>query len=134
MLLAKNYIHINRSQSHYVNSLTFFYYFDNISILNNATTYHTFQLLSHVLNICLIDIDTHDISGYTIATQYLRNLQISEAEMTQYLCNIRMANTNCLTKKYRVPFFCYVLHDKTVIKYLNRSIRFKSLNLTQYIR
>ena len=96
--------------------------------------YDTFQVLSHVLKICFIDIDTHDISGYTIATQYLRNLQISEAEMTQYLCNVKMANTNCLTKKYRVPFFCYALHDKTVIKYLNRPIRFKSLNLTQYIR
>ena len=103
-------------------------------LINNATTYNTFKLLSHVLNLCFIDIDTHDISGYTIATQYLRNLQISEAEMTQYLCNIKMANTNCLTKKYRVPFFSYVLHDKTVIKYLNRPIRFKSLNLTQYIR
>ena len=45
-----------------------------------------------------------------------------------------MANTNCLTKKYRVPFFCYVLYDKTVMKYLDRPVRFKSLNLTQYIR
>ena len=54
--------------------------------------------------------------------------------MTQYLCNIKMATTNALTKKYNVPFFSYVLQDKTVNKYLNRAARFKSLTLTQYIR
>ena len=82
----------------------------------------------------VIDINTHDVSGYTIATQYLRNLQISEAEMTQYLCNIKMATTSALTKKYNVPIFSYVLQDKTVNKYLNRATTFKSLTLTQYIR
>ena len=82
----------------------------------------------------VIDINTHGVSGYTIATQYLRNLQISEAEMTQYLCNIKMATTNALTKKYNVPFFSYVLQDKTVNKYLKRAARFKSLTFTQYIK
>ena len=82
----------------------------------------------------IIDIDTYDMSGYTIGTQYLRNLQISEAEMTQYLCNIKMSATNTLTKKYRVPYFPYVLKDKIVVKYLNRPASFRTLNLTQYIR
>ena len=72
----------------------------------------------------VIDVNTHDVSGYTIEKQYLRNLQISEAEMTQYLCNIKMAATNALTKKYNVPFFSHVLQDKTVNKYLNRAARF----------
>lgn len=84
--------------------------------------------------IVTIDIDTYDISRYTIGTQYLSNLQISEAEMTQYLCNIKMSATNTLTKKYRVPYFPYVLKDKIVLKYLNRPASFRSLNLTQYIR
>ena len=82
----------------------------------------------------IIDIDTYDMSGYTIGTQYLRNLQKSEAEMTQYLCNIKMSATNTLIKKYRVPYFPYVLKDKIVVKYLNRPASFRSLNLTQYIR
>ena len=54
--------------------------------------------------------------------------------MTQCLCNIKMATTNALTKKYNLPFFSYVLQDKTVNKYLNRAARFKSLTLTQYIK
>ena len=33
--------------------------------------------------------------------------------------NIKMAVTNCLTKKYRVPF-ANVLADKMVAKYINR--------------
>ena len=82
----------------------------------------------------IIDIDTYDISEYTIGTQYLRNLQISEAEITQYLCNIKKSATNTLTKKYRVPYFPYVLKDKIVLKYLNRPASFRSLNLIQYIR
>ena len=71
-----------------------------------------------------IDIDTYNLSGYTIETQYLRNSQISEAEMTQYLYNIRMSSTNCLTKKYRVPFFPYVLKAKIILKYPNRPATF----------
>lgn len=63
-----------------------------------------------------------------------RHLQLSVAEMTQYLCNIKMCFTNCLTKKYCVPFFAYVLRGKIVLKYLNRPASFNSLNLTQYIR
>ena len=50
------------------------------------------------LKIIVIDINSYNISGYTIPTEYLRNLQISEAEMTQYLCNIKMSGTNTLTK------------------------------------
>ena len=55
-----------------------------------------------VTTIVFSDINLHDISGYTVGTQYLNNLEISSAEMTQYLCNIKMSSTNCLTKKYRV--------------------------------
>ena len=83
--------------------------------------------------IIIINTDSYDISGYTIATECLQNLQISEAEMIQYLCNIKMSATNTLTKKYRVPYFT-VLKDKIVQKYLNRPASFRSLNLTQYIR
>ena len=82
----------------------------------------------------LSDIDIHDVSGYTVGTQYLQNLSISSAEMTQYLCNIKMSATNCITKKYRVPFFNYVLNDKIVHKYMDRPARFKSLTLTEYYR
>ena len=65
---------------------------------------------------------------------YTNNLQISEAEMTQYLCNIKMFGTNCLAKNYRVPYFSYVLRDKIVNKYMSRPATFRSLSLTQYIR
>ena len=82
----------------------------------------------------LSDIYIHDVSGYTVGTQYLQNLSISSAEMTQYLCNIKMSGTNCITKKYRVPFVNYVLNDKIVLKYMDRPARFKSLTLTQYSR
>ena len=44
--------------------------------------------------------------------------------MTQYLCNIKMATTNALTKKDNAPFF-YAFQDKTVKKYFNRAARFK---------
>ena len=80
------------------------------------------------------DIDMHDISGYTVGTPYLNNLQISLAEMTQYLCNMKMSRTNCITKKYRVPFFNYALTDKIVMKCMNRPVTFKSLTLTEYSR
>ena len=81
-----------------------------------------------------IDIDVQDISGYTVGTQYLNNLEISEAEMTQYLCNIKMSSINCNSKKYRAPYSSYVLEDKVVQKYMNRPNTFSSLNLTQCIR
>ena len=45
--------------------------------------------------------------------------------MTQYLCNIKMSGTNCITKKYRVPFFNYVLTNKIVLKYMDRPAQFK---------
>ena len=80
-----------------------------------------------------IDIDVQDISSYTVGTQYLQNLASSEAEMTQYLCNIKMSSINCNTKKYRVPYFSYVLQDKVVHKYMARPNSFSSMNLTQYI-
>ena len=54
--------------------------------------------------------------------------------MTQYLCNIKIASTNCLTKKYRVSFFTTVLKDKIVLKYMERPQRFESLTLAQYGR
>ena len=54
--------------------------------------------------------------------------------MTQYLCNMKMSHTNCITKKYRVPFFNYALTDKIVMKYMNRPVTFKSLTLTEYSR
>ena len=54
--------------------------------------------------------------------------------MTQYLCNIKIASTNCLTKKYRVPFFMTVIKDKIVSKYIDRSRRFEFLTLAQYGR
>ena len=50
--------------------------------------------------------------------------------MTQYLANIKLGNTNCLTKKYRVPFFEYVLKDQTGVKYMARSTRYKDYTLT----
>ena len=81
-----------------------------------------------------IDIDVQDISGYTVGTQYLRNLALSEGEMTQYLCNIKMSSINCNTKKYRVPYFLYVLQDKIVHKYMARPNSFSSLHSRQYIR
>ena len=62
------------------------------------------------------------------------DLSISAAEMTQYLANIRMSDTNCLTKNYHVPYFSNVLEDKVVIKYLHRPDRFHDKNLTQHIR
>ena len=80
------------------------------------------------------DVDLHDISGYTVGTQYLHNLHISSAEMMQYLCNIKMSNTNAITKKYRVPFFNFVLRDKIVTKYMNRPARCKNLTLTEYLK
>ena len=100
---------------------------------------HQFRLICVIykfvlLQFVLSDIDLHDISGYTVGTQYLNNLEISSAEMTQYLCNIKMSSTKCLTKKYRVPIFNYVLKDKIVMKYINRPARFQSLTLTQYMR
>ena len=76
----------------------------------------------------------HDIYGYTAGTQYLNNLQISSAKMTQYLCNIKMSHTSCIIKKYRVPFFNYILTDKIAMKYMNRPVTFKSLTLTGYLR
>lgn len=45
-----------------------------------------------------------------------------------------MSGTNCISKKYRVPFFNYVLKDKTVLKYMDRPAKFKSLTLTEYSR
>ena len=54
--------------------------------------------------------------------------------MTQYLCNIKISSTNCLTKKYKVPFFTTVLKDKIVIKYMDRPQTFESLTLAQYAR
>ena len=100
---------------------------------------HKFRLICVIYKIVLLQFvfsntDLHDISGYTVGAQYLNNLEISSAEMTQYLCNIKMSSTNCLTKKYRVPFFNYVLKDKIVMKYINRPARFRSLTLTQYKR
>ena len=76
----------------------------------------------------------HDVLGYTVGTQHLQNLSTSSAEMTQYLCNIKISSTNCIPKKYRVPFFNYVLNDKIVLKYMDRPARFKSLTLTEYSR
>ena len=81
-----------------------------------------------------IDIDVQDIY---LAIQWEHNLTTSEAEMTQYLCNIKMLSINCNTKKYCVPYFSYVLRDKIVHKYMARSNSFSSLVhwlLTQYIR
>ena len=113
--LNKNYFYII---FHYVTNLFVIYY-----SFFKFQWYHLFA-----------DIDIHDISGYTVASRYLKNLQISSAEMTQYMSNLKMAGTNCLTKKYRVPFFNNVLKDKIVGKYMNRSQRCDSLTLTQYTR
>ena len=61
-------------------------------------------------------------------------MQFLAAEMIQYLCNIGMSHANCITKKYCVPLFDFVLKDKIVIKYMNRPVSFKSLTLTEYSR
>ena len=95
---------------------------------------NTSYLYQFQCNTNFTDINVHDISGYTVGTRYLMNLQISYAEMTQYICNIRMTGTNCLTKKYRVPFFNTVLTNKIVLKYMDRPQRFESLILVQYRR
>ena len=124
ILFVRIYTDINASQNHHIIDIKIAYRYKDTTIIVRS-----FKFFKSI-----IDINTHDVSGYTIAAQYLRNLQISEAEMTQYLCNIKMATANALTKKYNVPFFSYVLQDKTVNKYLNRAARFKSLTLTQYIR
>ena len=63
-----------------------------------------------------------------------KNLSISSAEMTQYLCNIKIFGTNCIIKKYRVPFFNNVLKDKIVLNYMDRPARIKTLTLTEYSR
>ena len=89
---------------------------------------------SLLLGFSNLDIDKHDVSGYTVGTVYLKNLQISAAEKTQYLANVKLSNTNCFTKKYRVPFFEYVLRDQTVMKYIAQSNRYKDYTLMQYIR
>ena len=80
------------------------------------------------------DIDVQDISGYTLGRKYLQNLAISEAEMRRYLCNIKMSSIYCNTRKYRAPYFSYVLQDKIVLKYMVRPNSFSSLTLAQYIR
>ena len=41
----------------------------------------------------------------------MNNLSILAAEMTQYLLNIRMSNTNCITKNYCVPYFSCMLQE-----------------------
>ena len=105
-------------------SIFFRYYF-------LVSTSYLYQLQC---NIHFTDIDVYDISEYTVGTRYLKNLQISSAEMTQYICNIRMAGMNCLTKKYRVPFFNTVLTNKMVLKYMDRPQRFESITLVQYGR
>ena len=76
----------------------------------------------------------HDICRYTVASRYLKNLEISSAEMTQYMCNIKLAAANCLTKKSRVPFSNTVLRDKIVQKYMDRPQRCNSLTLVHYLR
>ena len=86
------------------------------------------------ISLVILDIDQNDISGYHVGTVYLNNVNISAAEMTQYLAKIKLSNTNCLTKKYRVPFFEHVLKDQMVVKYMSRSIRYKEYSLTEYIR
>ena len=55
-------------------------------------------------------IDSHDISGHTVGTQYLQNFAISEAEMTQYLCKIKMSATNCHRK--HIAFHIFLLYWK----------------------
>ena len=90
--------------------------------------------VQYILPFRILDIDRNDLSGYHGGTVYLNNVNISAAEMTQYLANIKLRNTNCLTKKYRVPFFEFALKDQTVIKYMARSTRYKDLTLTTYIR
>lgn len=84
-------------------------------------------LFVYLITLPFTDIDIHDISGYTVASRYLENLQISSARMKQYMWNIKMAGTNCLTEKYRVPFFATALRDKIVRKYMNRPQRCESL-------
>ena len=72
----------------------------------------------------------HHILGYTVASRYLKNLEILSAEMTQYMFNIKLAATNCLTKKYRVPFFNTILKDKIVQKYMDRPQRCNPTNIS----
>ena len=54
--------------------------------------------------------------------------------MTEYLSYIKLSGSNCITKKYRVPFFNHALWDATLIKYMDRLERFKDLTFIQYIQ
>ena len=89
-------------------------YLPNVSYFAIKLLVFTAQYL---LPFCNLDNDRNDVSGYHVGTVYLNNLNISAAEMTQYLANIKLSNTNCLTKRYRVPFSEYVLKDQAVVKY-----------------
>ena len=74
----------------------------------------------------LSDIDMHDVTGdILLAPNIYKILVYIRQKMTQYLCNIKMSGTNCITKKYRVPFFNYVLTNKIVLKYMDRPAQFK---------
>ena len=101
-----------------------------ISLLSN--------LLLHLAQVIPIFLKIQYVYRYwCLAIQWEHNLATSEAEMTQYLCNIKMLTINCNTKKYCIPYFSYVLRDKIVHKYMARSNSFSSLVhwlLTQYIR
>ena len=114
------------------NYITFIIHFlQNVSYFPIKLLVYT---IPYALSFHILDIDRNDVSGYHVGTVYLNNLNISAAEMTQYLANIKLSNTNCLTKKYRVPFFEFALKDQTVVKYMARSARYKDLPLTEYIR
>ena len=89
-------------------------YLQNVSYFPIGFLVFTVQ---YILPFRILDIDRNDLSGYHGGTVYLNNLNISAAEMTQYLANIKLSNTNCLTKRYRVPFSEYVLKDQAVVKY-----------------
>ena len=90
-------------------------YLPNVSYFAIKLLVFTVQYL---LPFCNLDIDQNDVSGYHVGTVYLNNLNISAAEMTQCLANIKLSHTNCLTKRYRFPFFEYVLRDQTVVKHM----------------
>ena len=104
------------------------------SLLKSCYILYVSVLLINQLNMLLFLQIFHDISGYTVACRYLKKLQISSAEMTEYMCNIKIAGTNCLTKKYRVHIFANVRADKMVAKYITRPERFESLTLIQYAK
>ena len=72
-------------------------------------------------------------SAYVYIVSLLCSMDVQCSD-TEYLSNIKLSGSNCITKKYRVPYFNHALWDATLIKYMDRLERFKDLTFIQYIQ